>query len=208
MTNIEALFLQFATRGQCQAILPACKRQWAWFTERLCLHYDLIFVINHISSLVKYAPSTQHMTERVMAACHTISDGHGLTSAAIANIGLTFHHLHSQVPSSPLRTTSPVMTTQALSHTSALPSTMTVITVVCYLSLIKMSTGRTLHYLKLHLFEAAQQCHSGQPSSRCGYPETCLDLNPAWVAITTVWLTQEVHGIFLSFEIRGFSELE
>lgn len=65
-----------------------------------------------------------------MAECHTISDGHGLTLGAFFNIHLTFHHLHSQVPFSPLRTTSPVMTTQALSQTSSLPSTMTVITVV------------------------------------------------------------------------------
>lgn len=131
-----------------------------------------------------------------MAECHTVSDGHGLTPGAFFNIRLTFHHLHSQAPSRPLRTTSTVVTTRALSETSALPSTMTVIK-VSYLSLIKMSTSQTSHYLKLYLFEAVQQCHSGQPSSRCGYPETCLDLSPAWVAITTVLQPKEVHCISL-----------
>lgn len=64
MTNIKALFLQSATRGQCQIIVPACKQRWAWFMERLCLHYDLIFLVNHIFILVKYALSTQHATEK------------------------------------------------------------------------------------------------------------------------------------------------
>lgn len=33
-------------------------------SPRLCLHYGLIFVINHIFILVKYALSTQHVIEK------------------------------------------------------------------------------------------------------------------------------------------------
>lgn len=146
MTNIEVLFIQSATRGQCQTILPPCKRLWAWFTERLCLHCDLIFIISHIFSFEKCVLSTQHVSEKEQwQECRAISDGHGLTTGAFFNKRLTFHYLHSLVASSPLRTTSPVMTTQALSETSALPSTMTVVTVVCYLSPINNDYLSNLH---------------------------------------------------------------
>lgn len=70
----------------------------AVFTQRLCLHYDLIFGMNYIFILVKTGSDS---CDGAIPGYCTISEGHAITQGALGNIGLAFHHLHSQIPSSP-----------------------------------------------------------------------------------------------------------